>query len=449
LQTGVKSVNATLADTDSDEYMLVKQIAESTVLKKIDFHKDKTITEPVYDESGNRIGDNTTITQENVDAIINKLYVCGDFSFIQFIPSAATVIIEGQAIQTEQRKEGILSYGIAPDGISCGYGEDGIPFFDKSSYLTDKTHASFIIYNPTGKIYSLKDIQIREIKNDVIIGQNNYLYNYYMEGDNLKVKSVLSNTDILIWDKFRDKFGNVYIQTEQDLSGDSTENIIFFTKENKKYYYTDKHIAVKYENRTYSKVSGYGFQTSPIDKNDSFVIENLFPDSENQVYYKNMCYIEHGKALCYLTNAYGLSFCRDDVSKINGDVQPFQVEIFDNYSKCNPKFLFYKNILILSYAKNFSWDMTDLYYYVFDFNNIDIKNNENNLNINLSECIPLMQNVKLMFYWADIFRNYYIIKSTAAGTINYGFKFNENAVDLVEKSSTVAEKVEIVLQPLN
>lgn len=73
--------------SEASKYFLFKTETGSNYdLEKVTFKKQIEITDEIYDEDGNIIDENKIITQDEIEAQINKVYITDDFIFLQFIP---------------------------------------------------------------------------------------------------------------------------------------------------------------------------------------------------------------------------------------------------------------------------------------------------------------------------------------------------------------------------
>jgi len=149
-------------------------------------------------------GEHETITQEEIPAQVNKLYVFDTFTFIQFVPVDTTNIFDVRAH---------VGFG-KPD-------QDGYFWYDKRDYYNDDYHQSFIIDNLTGNIYSLGDqVRIQELQNGLLVLKGDTYhyddriicdYRINAEG-NLEIIPIFNNPRISVSDYFKDKHGTRYIK---------------------------------------------------------------------------------------------------------------------------------------------------------------------------------------------------------------------------------------------
>jgi hypothetical protein len=178
----------------------------------------ETVVIPIYDEEGNlieeqEVEDGQTVTQDEIPAQVNRLYVYNTYSFIQFVPDDTVTISD-----TRPDDLGILD--------SNGYFK-----YDKQDYYNDDYHQSFVIENSTGNIYSLEDkVYIESIHNGLLkIKDSPYIWDCRIkDNDELEIFTLFQNTAINIGDYFKDKYGNNYICNDLLDTRDSTTNTIFY-----------------------------------------------------------------------------------------------------------------------------------------------------------------------------------------------------------------------------
>ena len=192
-----------------------------------------------------------TITQEEMPAQVNKLYVFDTYTFIQFVPADTTGIPDLRA----------NAHSTEPD-------QDGYFWYDKYDYYNDDYHQSFIIENSTGNIYSLGDTVINRIHNGLLELKSNQpgtiIYDYMInpKGE-LEIFPIFNNPKINVFDYFKDKHGNRYIANDtlqkecrKTTDGCDAENTVFFrnslteTEFDEQYYLVKNTREVLYANRS-------------------------------------------------------------------------------------------------------------------------------------------------------------------------------------------------------
>jgi len=163
------------------------------------------------------VGQETVITQDEIDGEVDKLCVLRNYTFISFVPKG-----------TSQR----------PDDKDLVFDNDGISNYDKTNYFSSKERQSFVIDNTTGYVYKLENFNIKEIKNGLFLSnENNFIYDVKVnDNDELEIFSLFTNTTIQVSDFFKDKYGNNFIKNSTVDQIDYEKNTVFYTQ---KYYHSD------------------------------------------------------------------------------------------------------------------------------------------------------------------------------------------------------------------
>lgn len=287
---------------------------DSSSIKKMSFKKNISVTEDVYDENGNLIDSSTSITQEEINAQVNKLYVTDKYSFIQFV---ALVDESGYYQYYDENGEVKQAYvELRPNSLT--FDENGISSFDKENYYSSALSQSFIINNENGYIYKIENLRIKKIHDvDIVIGQDNNIYKiYFTDDNNLVFRDILPNKTISISKVATDSNGWTLVANDSITLTD-VENKIIYRK-------------IGYPNHNYligedMKIYRLNANTSSIDK---IVLEGNEVDIDNNSIIK-----------CYLRK---------------GDLQIFNNEYYRNHLS-NPFYGLYKG-----YA--FSYGCVSVYY---------------------------------------------------------------------------------------
>lgn len=199
---------------------------ESDSIKKVTFKRNDELTEDVYDNDGNLIDSNTTVTQDDIAAQVNRLFVTKEYTFIQFV---ALVESSGNYNYYDENNEIKTEYiELRPDGLT--YDENGVAEFDKSNYYSSALSQSFVIDNTTGYIYKIDGFTITEFHNGLIkISGNNSFFNIYIQDDNLNITDVLPNKDVTISNVYKDTFGWTFVANDKIDDIDNAKKIIYTT----------------------------------------------------------------------------------------------------------------------------------------------------------------------------------------------------------------------------
>ena len=180
----------------------------------------ETVVIPVYDSEGNLIRedpveDGQSITQDEIPAQVNRLYVYNNYTFIQFVPEFADSIRDTRPFD--------LEYSALADRL--GYFD-----YDKQDYYNDDYHQSFIIENSTGNIYSLdNDVHIETIHNGLLkIKDSPFVWDCRIKDtDELEIFTLFQNERVLVLDYYKDKYGNNYIFNGSIDDTDAETNTLF------------------------------------------------------------------------------------------------------------------------------------------------------------------------------------------------------------------------------
>lgn len=263
---------------------------ESTITK-VTFKKNTNVTEDVYDNEGNLIDQSTTITQEELDGQINKLYATKDYTFIQFV---AKVPASGMYSYKTESGE-ILQEEVVLRPTSLIFDEFGVAEFDKTDYYSSALTASFVIDNATNFIYKIDNFHIKAFCNGLVQDSRGYYYTITTdEKNNLVFTDVLPNKEIEVNNVLKDKYGWIFVANDDIDQIVEDKKIIYTTEVNYVYdkefnvytweYYTDSLIEYL------SKVFINGKLTALVNNGLISGLNNLRTDRENSdfAFYKNM-----------------------------------------------------------------------------------------------------------------------------------------------------------------
>ena len=170
---------------------------------------DGLIEGNVYTLEYNGIGQEVKVTQDEINAEIDKLFVYNNFTFMSFVPTG-----------TSSR----------PSDSFLQYDKDGISTYDKCEYYSSSNRQSFIIDNSTGYVYPIKNFNIKEIKNGCLLSANDkYVYDFKInDNDEVEIFSLFQNDTIECYSCFKDKYGNKFIQNNRLNTYDSSTNTYFY-----------------------------------------------------------------------------------------------------------------------------------------------------------------------------------------------------------------------------
>jgi hypothetical protein len=190
----------------------------------------ETVTIPIYDADGNLIGENPvedgqTVTQDEIPAQVNRLYVYNTYTFIQFVPDDTANIPD-----------------IRPSNLGK-QDKNGYYDYDKRDYYNDDYHQSFVIENKTGNIYSVEDkVHIETIHNGLLkVKDSDYVWDCRIKDNNeLEIFTLFQNTTVEVYDYYKDKYSNNYIYNSGVDTIDPITKTIYFIQ-------PDYHVALSGE----------------------------------------------------------------------------------------------------------------------------------------------------------------------------------------------------------
>jgi hypothetical protein len=262
-------------------------------LTKVTFKKETTIdtavTIPVYDEEGNpvylldakgnpvrdeegnpviktQVVETQAVTQDEIPAQVNRLYVYNSYTYIQFVPNETGSIPDVRPGDLgKQDKNGYYEY-------------------DKQNYYNDDFHQSFVIENTTGNIYSVEDtVRIEMIHNGLLtLKDSPYIWDCRIkDNDELEFFTLFQNTAVPVYDYFKDKYGNNYLYNSLLDITDSASNTVFFTGKEADYLVasTGEILYIQRELDDFDS-NGWNAWGKYFDKN---VWSGMFPDSVSQI----------------------------------------------------------------------------------------------------------------------------------------------------------------------
>jgi len=255
------------------------------------------------------IGVETTITQDDINGEIDKLCVMNGYTFISFVPM-------GQS----QR----------PSDTALQYDYDGVATYDKNGYFSTTTRQSFVIDNATGYVYQLKDFSIDTIKNGLIISSGKHFDMNVADTGELNFVQVVRNETLRIYNIFKDKYGNKYVQNDYLDAYDEENKTVYYTKTN--YFLSREGIAIHIDYTGQFNYSGMPSSFTILEKMDANFTPSQISETENYKIYYSPCngnsihdessvvisHIENGYLYMYSTQGGAYSYFRriNTVSKV-------------------------------------------------------------------------------------------------------------------------------------
>lgn len=153
------------------------------------------------------IGEEITVTQDELGGEIDKLYSLYGYTFISFVP-------EGMSAR--------------PTGADIQYDCFGVDMYDKSGYFSDDTHQSFVIDNKTGYVYAIENFSIDHIENGVIVSDGKH---YDMEAQvngELTFSKIVRNETIEVHSVYKDKHGHKYVHNDTLEGYDADNKTVYY-----------------------------------------------------------------------------------------------------------------------------------------------------------------------------------------------------------------------------
>ena len=292
-------------------------------ISKVTFKKNTSTTEEIYDNNGNLITTDTKITQEDLDAQINKVYTTNRYTFLQFI---AMVDNSGPYPYCNSNKE-IEYEDITVRPSSMTYDENGVAEFDKTDYFSSNLTASFVIDNETGFIYKIENFYIKSFHNGLVVDEKGYYYIIKTnENQCLTFTDILPNKDCKVNNAVFDNYGWTYVANDLIDSIDNENKVVYTT-------IRDKYI-VDSRNNVYEFQSMYSIPnimlngvSTKLDNTELIIgIKNLFTnywsDCEGILAYNKDCIIFNfnlytQQGIIAIQSKNGILYVDDTISKTN------------------------------------------------------------------------------------------------------------------------------------
>lgn len=374
------------------------------------------------------IGVETTITQDEINGEIDKLYVLNGYTFISFVP---------------------LGMSQRLDDNNLNYDADGIDAYDKIGYYSSTLRQSFVIDNSTGYVYQIKTVGIDEIKNNLIIISGKIYDMRVTENDELQFFTVVQNETLTIYDYFKDKYGNKYIKNNA---------LDVYDEANQTLYYTDGVYLLSKENVVIciesngdifdidlTEITSIRKIESNFEKKDILSTEAYTFEKSNKAT-KIVSHIDNGFLYAYSING---RFVKIDVNTYNKQMIALGVKdvtFFDpNLQKWHTHDY---DALAINYNTALLYYENDLYFYkLWENEMIYIAPYFDNIR---HECILILEDTEDSFNSQNI-QDLSFTKTTITGTAYYRVTIDENGLPKVVNSETyVAPEQQIVtLQPIN
>ncbi|MDD5792100.1 MAG: hypothetical protein PUD22_05935, partial [Erysipelotrichaceae bacterium] len=204
-------------------------------------------------------GKEEVITQDDLNGMIDKVYVSGNYTFISFV-----------AIGRSER----------PSDENLEYGPDGISTYDKTGYYTSSDRKSFIIDNSTGLIYPIKGFKIERLEGGCIRTDDEHtVYDFRInENGDMEIYPIISNDTINIYHVMKDKYGQVYVANDRINGYYESTNTLFYIVNSSSMYVTyaktsqNEVIEIKDDYSGLAQKVGPNNTRVPITESDTFDI---------------------------------------------------------------------------------------------------------------------------------------------------------------------------------
>ena len=193
-----------------------------------------------------------TVTQDEIDGVVDKCIVARNLSFVSFVP-------RGKSNR--------------PDNISeSDKDRFGVINYDRGQYFSNDERQSYVIDNNSGYIYKIDGMTITEIRNNLVL-INGLVYDYEITNDfNLRLFPLFTNTQMNVSDYFRDRYGNNYIVNDKIQQFDETTNTQYIIESSDAYLLSQ-------DNELFKVSCGYNGGEIQIKKfNSDRVLTNLSVD---------------------------------------------------------------------------------------------------------------------------------------------------------------------------
>jgi hypothetical protein len=150
-----------------------------------------------------------TITQDEVDGQVDKLFVLYQYTFISFVP---------------------LNLNPRPQDQDLELDYDDIPSYDKTGFYSDSTRQSFVVDNNTGLIYKIEGMNIASLSGGCVSIQNSpFPFDMRItEQNELEFYSLHQNASINTYSCLKDMFNNIFIRNDLLNYFDGTNNVTYY-----------------------------------------------------------------------------------------------------------------------------------------------------------------------------------------------------------------------------
>ena len=161
------------------------------------------------------IGEEITITQDEINGEIDKLYSAGGYTFISFVPEGLAGTLNGK------------------------FDYYGVDTYHKTEYVSHEMRQSFVIDNITGYIYKIDGFVVDMVCMNGIVRRNAKYYDMTVDqnGD-LVFKQVVQNETVTVYRVLKDKYGQLFVYNDTFDALDAENNTLYST--NPFYFLTEE-----------------------------------------------------------------------------------------------------------------------------------------------------------------------------------------------------------------
>jgi hypothetical protein len=358
-----------------------------------------------------------TITQDEIEGQVDKLYVLYQYTFISFVP-----------IGTNERPK---NENLTEDN----YGFEGNYLYDAVNYFSSPTRLSFIFDNNTGLLYPIQGFEIERIKLGLVyISGSSFPHDVYVnETKNLVFEPIFQNGLIVNggFEALRDKFGNKIVMNGLLKTFDSNSKTLF--TDQGQFHLTSRGEIV---NLLTESVYLEYLTEIPFSKTEIYEMPNnqkyLFKINNGQVYYNELRGIENSFTELYVS-----------------------IGVFNERKKeLSPEGL-YLNKYLMKYGVLIEMADNNLYIYKNFWVNFDnlpngIYNKNTLIEIGEFNRQVLLLDCTVLNYHSPDFKIY---KIGINGNDEYKIVLNkfdlDDPVSIILKDSIVALPTSVILQPIN
>ena len=399
-------------------------------ITKVTFIKNEQKTSQMFDDDGNLLGDKDIISQEEIPAQINRLYVTKTYTYMQFIP-----LVEKTGYYRYRDGDKLKEEKVEVRPQTLQYDSNGVADFDKGNYYSSALSQSFVIDNVTGYIYKIDDLYVESVVDEYIVKdkENNYYKIFANENYELSFEDIMPNKDVKIIKVFTDKYGYTFVGNDKIDQQDNEKKIVYFTKTR---YVADD------TNQVY--VIGY-MDNTLIETIKKSVINGIEQDVDENLTCYDLKYINNFSEQLYGYYK-GHKMYENNINTPNGKIIIYNTLLFDLTKDVYISFYDNSSILI--------WDHNNNHIYVKNFD-IDALLDSNTL-ISLDDCTKISESklYRDVSYYLDIEGNkmkidnvFYSISST--GTKYYQIVKKDGEFVLNKLEDKTYDTNIFIFQPLN